>query len=278
MLALVVIDTCCVALLAVLVAGLLRSHADILRALHQLGAGVGDPAQGGRAETAPVAGNGATAPVTMGPALSPGRHSTAVHDVAGVSPRGDALSVSATAGTGRTLLVFLSSGCTSCAGIWRALEGGGSSLPVGLRVVVVTKGPELESPEAVRRQAPPGVTVVMSSTAWGDYEVPGSPFFVLLDASAGRRVGEGMANHLSQVVDLVERADGDGADAGGPVERGRLGGPQREAHNDELLRRAGVLPGDPSLYPRRVEDVFSGHSGGDGPDTSVAGRPVPGLH
>ena len=42
---LVVLLTAVVALLAVLVAGLLRSHAEILRALHDLGAGL-DPAPG----------------------------------------------------------------------------------------------------------------------------------------------------------------------------------------------------------------------------------------
>ena len=44
MVALSVILGVVVLLLAVLVAGLLRSHADILKALHDLGAGVGDPA------------------------------------------------------------------------------------------------------------------------------------------------------------------------------------------------------------------------------------------
>ena len=44
MVALVVVVTFVVLLLSVLVAGLLRSHADILRSLHELGVGVGDPA------------------------------------------------------------------------------------------------------------------------------------------------------------------------------------------------------------------------------------------
>ena len=43
MVALSVVLGAVVLLLAVLVAGLLRSHADILKALHDLGAGVGDP-------------------------------------------------------------------------------------------------------------------------------------------------------------------------------------------------------------------------------------------
>ena len=44
MVALAVVLTLVVLLMAVLVAGLLRSHADILRSLHELGVGVGDPA------------------------------------------------------------------------------------------------------------------------------------------------------------------------------------------------------------------------------------------
>jgi hypothetical protein len=44
MLVLVLLLTFVVLLLGILVAGLLRSHADILKALHDLGAGVGDPA------------------------------------------------------------------------------------------------------------------------------------------------------------------------------------------------------------------------------------------
>ena len=43
MVALAVVLSVVVLLLAVLVAGLLRSHADILKALHELGVGVGEP-------------------------------------------------------------------------------------------------------------------------------------------------------------------------------------------------------------------------------------------
>ena len=43
MVALAVVLSVMVLLLAVLVAGLLRSHADILKALHELGVGVGEP-------------------------------------------------------------------------------------------------------------------------------------------------------------------------------------------------------------------------------------------
>ena len=43
MVALAIVLSVVVLLLAVLVAGLLRSHADILKALHDLGVGVGEP-------------------------------------------------------------------------------------------------------------------------------------------------------------------------------------------------------------------------------------------
>lgn len=271
MLALVVVDTCCVALLAILVVGLLRSHADILRALHSLGAGLGDPATDHSADRSPVATANAPvgAPVRMGPPLPPERSVGSAHDVSGVTPSGDALAVSVTAGAGSTLLAFLSSGCTTCAEIWRSLAAPQAhGLPGDVRIVVVTKGPELEIPAEVARKVPADVSIVMSTAAWSDYEVPGSPFFVLVDGATGRRTGEGVANHLAQVADLVRRARADEG-PGGPAGPGRGGGPTgsaldgldgsaREARNDRILTAAGILPGDPSLYPGRLDDVFAG--------------------
>ncbi len=58
MVALSVVLGAVVLLLAVLVAGLLRSHADILKALHDLGAGVGDPAGGALTTTSPASSAG----------------------------------------------------------------------------------------------------------------------------------------------------------------------------------------------------------------------------
>lgn len=262
MLALVVVDTLCVVLLAVLVVGLLRSHADILRALHSLGAGVGDPL--GDAHGVPGAGP-APVPVTMGPPLPPERSATSAHDLSGVTPAGDAVVVSVTSSAGSTLLAFLSSGCRTCAEIWDALAAPAShGLADDLRVVVVTKGPEFEIAGEVAAKAPPGTLVVMTTAAWSDYEVPGSPFFVLVDGRLGRRVGEGAASSLAQVADLVRRAAADETGPGetrahaGTDERVHgLDGPAREARNDRILAAAGILPGDPSLYPNRLDDVFA---------------------
>jgi hypothetical protein len=261
-LAVVVVLIAMVLLLSVLVVGLLRSHADIIRALHSLGVGVGDP-------SAPVTAAGVETPVTlrMGPPLPTERSSASVHDIEGVAPGGDAIVVS-TATSGLTLLAFLSSGCSSCAGFWSALGNPAqrAMFPSSMRIVVVTKGPEFESPDTIAAKAPAGSTVVMSTAGWSDYEVPGSPFFVLVDGATGSRVGEGVAQQLSQVADLVSRAD---VDAHGPIASRPasvdkpvgLSGSEREQANDDELRAAGITPGHPSLYPRDLDDVFAATAG-----------------
>jgi hypothetical protein len=142
-----------------------------------------------------------------------------------------------------------------------------SLLPPGVDVVVVTKGPELEVPAEVAGRAG-RTTVVMSSDAWTDYEVPASPFFVLVDGLDGRRIGEGIANTFPQVAELVRRAQLERGDAGhrsghvaGPVPVPAApttggDGPGRERANDHALRAAGVLPGDRSLYPTSLDDLY----------------------
>lgn len=287
LLALVILDTVVVALLAVLVAGLLRSHADILRALHSLGAGVGDPADpGAAADTPPV--DAAPVPRRVGPPLPGERSSSTAHDLSGESPEGGAVVVAVRATRHFTLLAFLSSGCATCATFWEALTGpGATGLPDDVRPVVVTKGPDLEIPAEVAARSRGRVAVVMSSRAWDDYEVPGSPFFVLVDGRRDRRIGEGVANRLDQVVDLVRRArvDAGAADpAAAPTDgtRGRalasgLDGRARESLNDRELRAGGIHPGHPSLYPRSLDDIFAaaGPSSPARPD-AAAGHPRPG--
>jgi hypothetical protein len=265
--ALAVVLSAIVLLLGVLVAGLLRSHADILKALHDLGVGVGEPGavhDHGAADQAGVAasgGGGVRVPLTMGPPLPGERSSTSAPTVAGVTPRGDALAVTVAGGEHRTLLAFLSSGCATCAGFWQAFQTHDQlGLPPHTRLVVVTKGPEMEIPGEVAAQAPEGLPVVMSTEAWGDYEVPGSPFFVLIDGASGRRVGEGVANHVQQVVELVRRAESDTRSFSvGSRSRSYadgLDGPERELDNDRELIRAGVMPGDPSLYPSSLDALY----------------------
>lgn len=269
MVALVIILAVVVTLLAVLVAGLLRSHADILKALHDVGAGVGDPALDGVRAGHDHTGPGSTSgPLTIGPPLPAERDSVSAPTLAGVTPEGDARAIAVGNGDQLTLIAFLSSGCSTCANFWDAFARPEQlDLPDGVRPVVVTKGPELEIAGELRGRA--RVPVIMSTEAWGDYEVPGSPFFVLVDGRSGRRIGEGVANQFSQVADLVRRARVDAAgsrsDTGGPGPDpdpdSALDGPARELANDRVLRDAGILPGDASLYPRSLDDVFGPGAG-----------------
>jgi hypothetical protein len=264
MVALVLILTFVVLLLGVLVAGLLRSHADILKALHDLGAGVGDPAAGESDGHDHRNGDGAypvPVPFTMGPQLPGERDSVSAPTIAGVTPGGDALAMAVSGHDTLTLIAFLSSGCATCAGFWEAFQSPGDlGLPEGIRLLVVTKGPELEIPAEVQAKSHSRLPVIMSTEAWGDYEVPGSPFFVLVDGKAGRRIGEGVANHFSQVAELVRRAEVD-VRAFGSGSRSRafadgLDGPARESANDDELLAAGIHPGHQSLYPKSLADVF----------------------
>jgi hypothetical protein len=254
MVALVVVVTFVVLLLGVLVAGLLRSHADILRSLHELGVGVGDPA-GRSEEQSPVPSAASRIPTWS-------QTSTALHPaptVAGVTPAGDARAIAVNNSDDFTLLAFLSSGCATCASFWEALQAPESlELPHGTRVAIITKGPDRELPAEVARLATGRVPVVMSTEAWLEYEVPGSPFFVLVDGASGAAVGQGVAPHVGQLLDLIRRAEHDR----GSHHRTRRGssahrnGPEREADADDVLQMAGIRPGDPSLYPQTLEDVF----------------------
>jgi hypothetical protein len=283
--ALAVVLSVVVLVLAVLVAGLLRSHADILKALHDLGAGVGEPGNphghSGAGPSTPATG----VPLTIGPPLPGERDSTSAPAIAGVTPGGDALAVSVTGGDHLTLVAFLSSGCATCAGFWKAFRQPDQlDLPDRTRLVVVTKGPEMEIRAEVAAQAPPGLAVLMSTEAWADYEVPGSPFFVLVDGRSGRRIGEGVAHHFHQVAELVRRADADARDfalrgtaAPGTASRSfaeGLDGPERERANDRELRAAGVLPGDPSLYPSSLDDLYGQGGPRAAPGPATAAEPT----
>jgi len=249
--ALIAVETVVIVLLVVLVAGLLRSHADILKALHDLGVGV---------EDAP--GHGHDRPASFGPVTvdAPTRRAEAAPDVAGLTPAGDAVALSVTA-SHDTLLAFLTSGCTACLAIWDALRSERLEAPGGARVVAVTRGDDLESPAKVAELAE-GVTVpvVRSSEVWEAYQVPGAPYFVHVEARSGRVIGEGTAQGWDQVVGLMERARAESGDAGvraaaelerDAVARRRLramaSDRAREERADEELLAAGIGPGDPRL-------------------------------
>ncbi|MGZ4727630.1 MAG: hypothetical protein ACXWB2_07915 [Acidimicrobiales bacterium] len=245
---LVTILTVVVALLALLVVGLLRSHAAILKQLHELGAGVGDPAQPAGVKT-PVE-------FKMQSGLPTLAGDTGFRDAADVSGSGiddAAVALRVVGARHPTLLAFLSSSCLTCAGFWESFADADQLLlPESTRLVIVTKDASEESPSAIARLAPPGLPLVMSSAAWGDYEVPGSPYFVFVDGPTGRVRGEGTGATWKQVANLLAQATGDLTFTAGP-NAARRSKPQsdaeREREIDQQLLAAGILPGDPSLYP-----------------------------
>ena len=198
MAALIAIETALLIVLSVLVAGLLRSHAELLRTLHGMGIRLDGEGPG------PV-------PVALADRASTGPAA----DVAGVTPDGDAVHIGV-GGQQPTVLAFLSSGCVSCQPLWDGLRRGEPRLPEQARVVAVTRGPSAESPGKLRPLAPAGVPVVMSDQAWDDYGVPGSPYVVYVDAG-GRIAGEGSVQGWEQLRSLLARA----ADDADPVSEPR---------------------------------------------------------
>jgi hypothetical protein len=214
MTAIVSIETVLLVLLVVLVIGLLRSHAEILRRL----------------------GPSEQRPDLRPPEAAPPRSGQAAPALAGLTPQGDAI-VLDFAGTAQspTLLAFLTTGCTTCQGFWESLAE--PRLPENVSAVIVAHGTDRESRQRIRKLAPHDTPVVMSSAAWGDYRVPGAPYFVLVD---GTIRGEGVATTWEALASLVGDAIEDERSGGGDA-RGR--------HIDDVFTAAGIGPEDPSLYP-----------------------------
>ena len=133
-------ETLVLALLVVLVAGLLRSHARILQALHSLGVDL-DSATGN--EPQPAGTTAATTPVALRlPKLSVTRPAGGpAFNITGMAATGESVSIAVLGARVDTLIAFLSTGCTTCAGFWDALRAGaGDDLPDCTRLIVVTRG------------------------------------------------------------------------------------------------------------------------------------------
>jgi hypothetical protein len=250
-----------VGILAVFVVGLLRSHAEIIRALHDAGISL-DPHQH---DDEPGTGlrptrtfESASAPDIRtvegvpGPAGASGQRA---HDLSGVTPTGGTRTIAVNGSDQATLLAFLTTGCATCADFWQAF-GEGVQLPPDTRLVVVTKGPELESPADVAAVAAPHVLTISSTEAWDDYSIPVAPYFVLVDGRRGVVVGEGAANSWERVRTLLDRALADAGYGGGQVRRrDLLLGKARTERVDRDLIDAGFTPGDPRLYHEPAHDA-----------------------
>ncbi len=232
MTALLVAVSLLLALLLILVAGLLRSHAEILRRLHDLESGESlEPADDLVSETA-----------------APGRTSESpAPSIDGSSLAGDAVRVGFAPG-GESLLAFLTSGCSVCGSLWSDLGPATTQALDGVRIVVVAKDAKLESVSKLRRLTPEGTAVVLSSAAWDEYAVPASPYFVHVGKN-GEIAGEGVSSSWEGVRSLLADARADLGEVSGQDGAARM----RRAESE--LVGAGLDPDDPSLYGRVARET-----------------------
>lgn len=219
MAALVAVETCLLVVLGLLVAGLLRSHADIRVALN-----LSPDADQRYVPQRPLA------DPQMGTAS----------DIEGVSPSLEPMRISVDNAAVGTLIAFLSSGCLTCHEFWEALASPEDyPLPDGAAVVIVTQGPSDESIAKVKELVPRSVPVVMSSDAWHSYGVPGAPYFVWVDSATRAIQGVGAATKWASVLKLLNDSLAEAHD--GASSRKRV-----MAEEAELIA-AGIYPGDPTL-------------------------------
>jgi len=195
---LVIVETIVLALLAVVVVSLLRSHAELLRRLSEP-----DEENGHVHDHAlPDAERQVLSPDLP----SPKRTASRAHDVTGSTLEGDQVVVSAASGSD-TLFAFLSTGCLTCQGFWDGLQPDAREpLPGETRVVVVVKDPAFESPSRLAKLAPPDVPVIQSSAAWENFGVQMSPYFCFVDGRTGEVRSEGAAMTWHQVSSLLTDA------------------------------------------------------------------------
>ena len=221
---LVILLAIAVGVLSVIVFGLLRTHAEILRALDRAGV--------------PLDGSSSARPVALSPTPLRPAADTDVDDIVGAVPGGGPVKV-ALGGEHHTLLAFLSSGCRTCATFWEAFADPTLGLPGhDTRLVIVAQDAEHDSESRLAELSPAGVRIVSSSATWQALEIPGSPFFALVDGRTRAVIGSGSATSWEQVHGLLSQAvnDAELADAGFPTA-------------DDALAAAGIGPGHPSLYP-----------------------------
>jgi hypothetical protein len=250
LLGLILVESALLVLALAFLLALLRSHAEILRRLHAL-----EPTAAGlprHSPSAPGPGSAGARSLAAGPSSTPwpgsaggdGASGTAPGELVGQTLDGDAVKLSFQTGAPRTLLAFLSSGCGACHGLWEGLRAG-VALPGAIRLVIVTKGSERESPSRLRALAAQDHEVVMSTSAWEAFGVSATPHFALIDSADARILGRGTATSWQQILSLVGDAERDSS-----LARARTSA-QRAARAEAALGAAGIGAGHPSLYPSR---------------------------
>jgi len=254
--------TLVVALLTLFVLGLLRSHAELLRAVNDLKA---DPTHDhdGSDHNGSASRHQMPDGVVPAPDQIPQR---TIERLTGIDADLREIEIDLTdVSDPYILLSFISTTCLTCMDIWRdiietgveaeRIEAGDSSAAV----FIVLKGREEENlgkARALAEETP--VPVLFSAQAWDVLDVPGSPYFTLIDAGSGSVVGAGSAQSWHQLRSLasdgmLEIALASTLDVGtaGNGTRGYRSIIERE---DDDLRRAGILPGDNSLAASLVVD------------------------
>jgi hypothetical protein len=132
---------------------------------------------------------------------------TAPADIDGVTPSGEPVSAGIVNSTEPVLLVFLSSSCLGCRDLWEGTAALRRSLPAEVRVIFVTKGPEIEDVGAIAALDPVDTLTVMSSQAFRDYRVGGAPFLAVV--AAGEVRTEGVAWGIEETVRATRQALGE---------------------------------------------------------------------
>ena len=243
---LLVIESLAILLLGMLVFGLLQSHAEILRRLHDIDGGSHD-GHAQHHQNADIA-------LTTKPGVAmPREDATPAYDIMGTTAEGDTRKVGIVGSSQTTLLAFLSTGCLSCKGFWDAFNDPELVLPgKDTRLVIVTKGLDNESPSAIRKLAPNHITTVASTAAWEEYGVTLSPYFILVDGPSGTNLGEGAAATWAQIDNLLQQAVLDSGVVDLTTSTSRRtskAGQHRADRADAELAAAGIVPGHDSLYP-----------------------------
>lgn len=104
----------------------------------------------------------------------------AVREITGVEPDLTPRTIPLVGTPTATLLAFLGSTCVTCDGLWRGADRAARRSRRALRIVIVTRGPEAESPGLVAAKAPRSVPVLMSEAGWAACGVGPAPAFVVV--------------------------------------------------------------------------------------------------
>jgi hypothetical protein len=138
-----------------------------------------------------------------------GHPTTTPRDIVGVTPDGVSCRIDVVEAAAPLLLLFLSADCLGCRDLWEGLSELHAGLDGAARLVVLTRSPGEESPEAVTALAGDaprrvGVDLVMSSEAYRDYRVQGPPFLTVAAADGVRT--ESVAWGMEQTLQTALQA------------------------------------------------------------------------